>query len=268
MPVAPFPLSFPPALKGFLPLLQSHMRRAAASGRTTERIGPFLATFSRDSANPYLNYAIPDDGARPAPSEVDSLTAAYRGRELLPRLEFLVDTAPDLEAVLVAAGYSVERRIPVMLCPPGSVAVPPAPDGIELVVPESDDEIADLLRAQYTAFGEQPLMSDVDVVNTRERVGAGGFAVLARDAGTGEPAGGGSAEAVVDGTTEVAGIGVLEPFRRRGVGASITAFLTAAVHEAGAHTVFLTPAGVAEQRIYARVGYRPAGDMVHLRRTD
>lgn len=243
--------------------LQSHMRSSAAAGRTTEQVGPFLATFSPDSTNPFLNYAIPDDGARPSPSDVEGLTSAYRRRDLLPRVEFLVETAPEAETALVAAGWSVERRIPVMLCPPGAV-VPRPVAGFELVVPASDEEFLGMIAAQYEAFDQPVDVSAADVAKARERLAAGGFAVLARDAVTGEAAGGGVAEAVVNGTSEVAGIGVRPPFRRRGLGAAITAFLTAAVHEAGGSTVFLTPAGVPEQRLYERVGYVPAGAMVHL----
>jgi len=242
------------------------MRRAAAAGRATEQVGPFLATFSPDSTNPFLNYAIPDDGARPAPSDVDALTDAYRRRDLLPRAEFLVDTAPDAETALLAAGWSVERRIPVMLCPPGSVSPPSVPAGIELVVPVGDDEIRGMIAAQYEAFDQVDEVSDADVAKARARLRDGGFAVLARDIATGEAAGGGVAEAVVNGTSEVAGIGVRTAFRRRGIGGAMTAFLTAAAHEAGGRTVFLTPAGVPEQRLYERVGYTPAGAMVHLSR--
>jgi N-acetylglutamate synthase-like GNAT family acetyltransferase len=65
--------------------------------------------------------------------------------------------------------------------------------------------------------------------------------------------------------TEVAGIAVRAAYRRRGVGAAITAWLTAAVHDRGAHTVFLTPAGVDEKRLYEGVGYQAADDMLHLR---
>ena len=147
---------------------------------------------------------------------------------------------------------------------PGSAVATPTPAGIELVVPESDDEIRDMMAVQFTAFGDEPVITAETVATTRGRLRDGGFAVLARDAGTGVAAGGGVAEAVVDGTTEVAGIGVLADFRRRGIGAALTAFLTTAVHSAGAHTVFLTPAGVPEQRIYSRVGFQPAGDMLHL----
>jgi ribosomal protein S18 acetylase RimI-like enzyme len=240
------------------------MRRSAAAGRSTEQVGPFLATFSADSTSPFFNYAIPDDGARPSPSDVDALSGAYRRRDLLPRVEFLVDTAPAAEHALLAAGWSVERRIPVMLCPPGSAVALPPPAGIELVVPGTDDEIRGLLLSQYEAFGEPHEVTADEIASTRERLRAGGFAVLARDAATGEPAGGGVAEAIVDGTTEVAGIGVRPAFRRRGIAAALTAFLTAAVHGAGARTAFLTPAGVPEQRLYARAGYSPAGEMLHL----
>jgi GNAT superfamily N-acetyltransferase len=242
--------------------LQSHIRAAAAAGRTTEQIGPFLATFSPRSTNPYLNYAVPDDGARPTRSDVDALTAAYRDRDLVPRLEFLVATAPWAEPALREAGYEVERRIPVLLCPPGALVTPPAPPGVELVVPESDVDFAGLLAAQHEAFDDS---SPHDVPGARAWLDKGGFTVYARDAVSGEAAGGGSAEAVVDGTTEVAGIGVRAKYRRRGVGAAATAWLTAAVHERGAHTVFLTPAGSNEKRLYERVGYQAADDMLHLR---
>lgn len=249
-----------------LSALQSHMRRAAAAGRMTEQVGPFLATFSADSTSPFHNYAIPDDGAAPSSSDVDGLTDAYARRDLLPRVEFMAETAPAAEQALLTAGWSAERRIPVMLCPPDSAIAVPSPDGIELVVPGTDEEILAMLVVQYTAFGEPPTVPDTEVTKARERLFSGGFAVLARDAATGAAAGGGVAEAIVDGTTEVAGIGVLDTFRRRGIGAAVTAFLTAAVHDAGARTVFLTPAGVPEQRMYARAGYAPSGEMLHLSR--
>ncbi|GAA3431675.1 hypothetical protein GCM10018954_012760 [Kutzneria kofuensis] len=38
-----------------------------AGRRDGVRIGPFVAGFSADRANPYANYAVPDDDARPPP---------------------------------------------------------------------------------------------------------------------------------------------------------------------------------------------------------
>ncbi len=138
--------------------------------------------------------------------------------------------------------------------------------GIEFVVPTSDAEIRGMIEAQSEAFGEVADVSDTDIANARDRILAGGFAVVAWEVATGVAAGGGVAEAVVEGTSEVAGIGVRAAFRRRGLGSAITAFLTRSVHTAGGRTVFLTPAGVPEQRLYERVGYVPAGMMLHISR--
>jgi ribosomal protein S18 acetylase RimI-like enzyme len=241
--------------------MQSYLRRSAASGRSTTHVGPFLATFSPHSTNQFLNYAIPDDDAEPTAADVAALTAAYRERDLLPRLEFLGDTAPAAEAALLIAGYQIERRVPLMRCP--IPHQPPVPAGIELAVPGSAEDLAGLVDAQHEAFGVPPATPE-EVDTAWRSLREGGFAVLARDLVTGATVGGGGAEAITDGTTEVAGIAVRVSHRRRGIGAAITAYLASATRAQGAHTVFLTPAGVPEQRIYASVGFEPTEDMIHL----
>jgi N-acetylglutamate synthase-like GNAT family acetyltransferase len=64
----------------------------------------------------------------------------------------------------------------------------------------------------------------------------------------------------------VAGIGVRKRYRRRGVGGAITLYLTRAAHASGAETVFLTPGGDAQERIYARVGYRRIDSVLFMSR--
>jgi hypothetical protein len=98
------------------------LRVAASRVRDTERIGPFLATFSRHSANPYLSYAIPDDGAVPSSGHIDALVAAYQHRGRVPRLEYLPGVAPAVEAALLARGFVVQARLPAMVCVPGGIA--------------------------------------------------------------------------------------------------------------------------------------------------
>jgi hypothetical protein len=63
--------------------IQSYLRVVASHQRDTERIGPFLATFSRANDNPFLNYAIPDDNATPSPADVAALIVAYTKRSCL-----------------------------------------------------------------------------------------------------------------------------------------------------------------------------------------
>ena len=74
--------------------IQDALRHHAPRGRDTEQIGPFLATFTRDTANPYLNYAIPDEGGTATPDDVQALVDAYRARERrqIAALARIVDT--------------------------------------------------------------------------------------------------------------------------------------------------------------------------------
>ncbi len=242
--------------------IQAYVRTTAPLGRETERVGPFLATYSPGTAHPMLNYAIPDDGAKPTAAEIDALTAAYRRRDLLPRLEYFTDVAPDLEKLLVEAGYELERRVPLMTCAPAARVGKPVPAGIRLRVPESAEDLRRMRSAQNTAFGEPAEISDEEVEQAQAATGV--RHLLAEDLATKTVVGGGLALEIVDGTTEIAGIAVLEPYRGRGIAAALTVHLTREVHEAGAHTAFLTPGDLGIGTVYARVGYRPAGECVHL----
>src|SRR2546421_11228468 len=94
--------------------IQAYLRVAAPRGRDHAQIGPFLATFNRESDNRYLNYAIPDDEARPSKRNIADLVAAYSERKRLPRLEYVPAIALAVEPALLAAGFGSERRTPLM----------------------------------------------------------------------------------------------------------------------------------------------------------
>jgi GNAT superfamily N-acetyltransferase len=92
------------------------------------------------------------------------------------------------------------------------------------------------------------------------------LALLARDVATGAVVGGGVATVPGDGVTELAGIGVLESHRRRGIAGAITAGLTRSAHAAGTTTGWLTPGDDGAHRVYARAGFTEATTQVHLSR--
>lgn len=244
--------------------VQNYVRTTAPRGRETERIGPFLATYTPGSANSMLNYAIPDDGAAPTPAELKALADAFTRRELRPRLEYFSDVAPELEGLLLADGYELERRVPLMICSLDDRIDRPAPEGIRLRDPATDEDFRKMRSAQNIAFGESPEVTDAEIERTKASRAAGSLLVLAEDAG--DVIGGGIALEIVDGTTELAGIAVLEQYRKRGIAAAITAHLTRAAHRRGAHTPFLTPGDLGIGHVYASVGYRPTGECVHLSR--
>lgn len=245
--------------------IQAYLRVAASHGREVEQIGPFLATFSLHSDNPYINYAIPDDGAAPTAADVAALIDAYRRRDRKPRLEYIAQLAPEVESALLAAGFEVETRPPLMICTPGQQRPQPLPPGIELLLPTSDDELLGMIAAQNEAFDAPPPDAE-SVARARASIADGQIAVFAREIETGEPVGGGMCTVPYQGLTEVAGIGVRARFRRRGVAAALTARLTEEAFNAGVTLAFLMAAAEPEARIYARSGFTLIGDVLHISR--
>jgi ribosomal protein S18 acetylase RimI-like enzyme len=243
--------------------IQAYIRSGVVRGRDSAQIGPFLATFSRRSDNPYLNYAVPTEGATPSSADVAALIAAFRQRERTPRLEYLISVAPAVELALLTAGFVVEGRLPVMVCTPSSRQDLPLAPGIELVVPASEDDLLALIAAQNEAYGETaPGPKEVEA--RRATITAGGLAILARDARTGEPAGGGIYDVPLAGIAEIAGIGVRAGFRRRGIAGALTTWLAQEAFARGVTMVFLTPAHDAEARVYARAGFSGIAEQVHI----
>ncbi|GAX43950.1 hypothetical protein NIES4075_49650 [Tolypothrix sp. NIES-4075] len=243
--------------------IQSYLRFAASQQRDTKQIGPFLATFNRHSANPFLNYAIPDDAATPSLTDIKALIAAYESRGRKPRLEYVATLAPAVEEALVAAGFTVEGRLPLMTCTPGLEQLLPVPPDIELIVPVSDAEMLATVTVQNEAYGESAPSSE-DGQRLRDRLRAGGIAVLARVASTGEPAGAGVCTVPGNQTTEVAGIGVRVAFRRRGIAGALTTRLVREAFDAGVTVAFLMAAHQEEVRIYTRAGFTTTGEILHI----
>ena len=245
--------------------IQSYLRIAASDQRDTERIGPFLATFSRSNDNPFLNYAIPDDNATPSPTEVAALIAAYENRLRQPRLEYVAQLAPSVEGVLLDAGFRVEAHLPLMTCTLESKQILPVPPGIELILPVSNVDLLATVAVQNEAYGAPPPDSAA-IVQLQHSLEAGGIAVLARIKATGEPVGGGVYTVPSHQTTEIAGIGVRTAFRRRGVAGAITTRLLQEAFAAGISLPFLMAAHEAEERIYARAGFSVVGKILHISR--
>jgi GNAT superfamily N-acetyltransferase len=246
----------------------------AASRLINERCGPFHIGFDPESDLIYLNYGVPESNAEPTDDDVALLVEAFKRRGRTPRLEFAPLGAPAVEPVLLAAGFTVEDRLPFMVCAPQDLTSMPMPDGVEVIAlwdSATDEELYGVALAQHEAFsGEEIGTSELAgaAAGLRSALNRGGCVVLARGAAgsaeEGVPMGGGTFTAPRSGTTEVAGIAVRPSFRRRGVGAGVTALLTRTAFDRGLECVWLTPAGPDQERMYSTVGYRSTGEMLFI----
>lgn len=243
--------------------ITAYLRRSIAEGRDSERIGPFLASFSRTSTNPFLNYAIPDDGADPRADDVRALIEAYASRGLQPRLEYLPSCAPRVEAALAAAGFVAEGRPALMIAGPAREVVPP--DGIELLHPAANDELRGLRLVQHEAYDDPDPVDDGTVERLRANLRHGAGAILARQIADREPVGAGEFTQPIDGVSEITSIAVRVRWRRRGIAAAVTARLLGDARIAGVEAPFLM-ANEVEARVYARVGFERISEVLHISR--
>jgi ribosomal protein S18 acetylase RimI-like enzyme len=251
------------SLTTFAPI-QAYLRKSASRDRLTEQIGPFLATISPGDANPYLNYAIPNDDALPTSADVDALIAVYRRHERKPRLEYIADLAPQVEPALLAGGFTVEGRLPLMTYTPNAAANGSLPNGIELIAPQTDEEIQGASATMSEAYGGEFVPSPDVATRWRRFFAAGGIAALARNQATGEAAGSGLCDVPFSQTCELTSVAVRPAYRRRGIAAAMTAWLVDQAFAAGTTNVFLMAAGEDEARIYSRIGFTQIGSVLHI----
>ncbi|MCX5311227.1 GNAT family N-acetyltransferase [Streptomyces sp. NBC_00154] len=242
--------------------VQSHSRTLALRSPDHLRVGPFTVRHNPGWQLKYANYAIPDQGAEPTAADVQALIAAFRERDRMPRLEYLPSGAPAVEPALIAAGFTVENRAPILACAPGNLLPPKPVDALVIAEPATDAEFDAAARVQHHGYGGTGEPEGGEAAWLRNAVAGGGVAALATVDRV--PAGAGGCSVPVDGLTELAGLAVADTFRRRGIGAALSAHLTATAFARGCRVVWLEPGDADVERIYAGIGYRRIGEKLNI----
>jgi ribosomal protein S18 acetylase RimI-like enzyme len=245
-------------------LLVHAYSRSLAGRSNDEMVGPFAVLFSERNPSPHANYAIPLDFAEPSPAEVAALIAAFAARERQPRLEFAPSAAPKLEAALLAAGFTVELRPPMMTRRPMPAVPTLELDGFDIALAETDQEFLDHAAVQKEAFDDPMPLGEADIAGLRRSLRRGGYVLVAHCRETGEAAGAGAFMPPQNGVTEVVGIAVAPAFRRRGLAEAMTGVLAEQAFRAGCTMAFLSAAGEAQSAIYARAGFVRRSPMAYM----
>ncbi|MFD2081840.1 Predicted acetyltransferase, GNAT family [Actinopolymorpha cephalotaxi] len=229
----------------------------------TVRTGPFVIGWDPTTDSRFVNYATPLPGAAITANDVAELVAAFGSVERLPRLEYVTSCAPGLERLLLDAGFTVEARNEYLTCSPRTLRTAAEPAGVEFGEPTTDEERAGVVTAQNAAFGSADVAGPDDVARIHQAQRDGGVLVYARDL-DGSYVGGALATAPAVGLSEVTGIAVREPYRRRGIAGALTALVTRRVFETGATGAWLEASGDDSWRVYERVGYAPTGKRLYI----
>jgi ribosomal protein S18 acetylase RimI-like enzyme len=247
-----------PALPHVPGLIAASMR-AAASSRPGGRSGPFTIGFDAHSDDPMRNYAVPDHGARPGAGDIDALITSFRHRHRVPRLEYIEEDAPRVWPALATAGFTIERRTPVMIASPATRLTPRSPARITIRLAASDADLAAAAAVQHHAYQIPHPPGPHDIARLTRVTQRGGLVAIAVDDASGTVAGTGLIDVTSNpsATGELATVGVLTAFRRRGIASGLSAHLARTAHSRGISLVFLE-AEPDEEQIYRRSGFTDA----------
>jgi ribosomal protein S18 acetylase RimI-like enzyme len=233
--------------------------RAAAARRPGGQTGPFTIGLDMHTDDPMRNYAVPDHGACPSRGEIDALITFFRRSHRIPRLEYIGQDAPRAWPALAAAGFTVEQRLPVMTATPATPLTPRTPTGITIRLAASDADLAAAATVQHHAYQVPHPPGPHDIARLARTARHGGLVAIAVDYSSGSVAGAGLIDVTGDHPTvgELAAVGVLAAFRRRGIASALSAYLAKTAHSQGISLVFLE-AKPDEEQIYRRTGFTAA----------
>ncbi|MFF3614834.1 GNAT family N-acetyltransferase [Streptomyces sp. NPDC002580] len=247
-----------------------------------ETFGPFHLFVRKEAGAPYYGgpgHARPDSTAGPVtPTGDDIALVRARQRELgVPQaFEWLAEVTPSLRGRMEAAGLPVAERPLMILDPHRQLPRQALPDGVSIRAVDADDPALPAVLAlpgvafadEGTAVGSagraeleaaaEGLEADGTVASIRPSLRRGHKTLVAAFAPDGTPLAAGHYHPA-DGTTEIGGIGTLPTARRQGLGAAVMTALADHARGHGVNTVFLAYAEESVARIYARIGFRPAG---------
>jgi GNAT superfamily N-acetyltransferase len=230
--------------------------------RTAVRASPFVGLVAPGEPG-YANYAVAEHPGRPVRDIGDSL--AILGPAFEPnkiRFELIDEASPGAVEALLEAGLTADGRYPVLTLDTQKLIMPSTPLGVTVGVVRSKEDAIDAKAVADSAFG---------MVGGKEPDEPGppelGGYVVARLDGTAVAAAGWLP--VADGVTEIAGVATRSEYRKRGLGALVTAVaVRAAAERAGVTLAWLTPGSDGADRIYRGVGFAPVATAVHLTLSD
>lgn len=136
--------------------------------------------------------------------------------------------------------------------------IEPGDCGIVVRAIEEQNDLSAAAVVRNIAYGQGHSASEADVTRLRSTVEHGGVVMCAHYDGA--VIGAGLFTAPQRGLAEVAAVGVLPEFRRRGVALALTAQLSSTALSRGARP-FLQTESMNEQRLYGRIGYTRVGEL-------
>jgi GNAT superfamily N-acetyltransferase len=226
------------------------IRAEAVEGGEVVELGGLVVALTNLPA-PELN------GTRVAWEPGDPVAALVAARDVFRSrghpffgIEIEVGRHPGVERAIRAEGLVRIEAWPAMAAAIDDLPDVPTPPGLEIRAVTSDRDLDPIRSVEVATFGAEPyvaerFMGPGMLRDDRIRM----FTAWVDDRPVGE-----ASAYLVDGTVGLFGVGVVEPARRRGIGAALTARAARAFDDR-ADLAWLQPSNMA-RRLYERLGFR------------
>lgn len=251
--------------------LQNYLRYSAGTSYRTFPVPPFTVFLQTNDPLIFFNYAIPDKPISADSEEADESLAVLKEvfvrENRTPRFEFIGEYTPELPTVLEDAGFREESRLPLMLCTPETLIMPPPIPGFTVYHLQPDSPVAMAIahsRIAYIGFsGKDDWSADHEVGIPDQKTesiakGMGLFVGYVDE----NPVVVATYSVPYDGITEIGGVATLPDYRRRGLAGYITAFATAHAFANGVTLALLSAGDEGAGRVYERVGFQTGATAV------
>ncbi len=240
-----------------------NLQATAALGRDTVAVGPFRAYFSRDSREYLLSVALPVADCDDWPGAVAALMQTFNSRERTLRLEYFAECFPTLTPVLEVTGIKRESTAQVMVLDAGALQVRPMQSRarVEFVKPNDESGVSGFLSVLTRCFD---LGSGDGVTGWRTilRTGLSDGTIQAALARVEGEIVGGANLLIGGGAAELAGVGTLPAYRRRGIAAGLC-YRLLADHFAQGHRVAWLSSTPELRPLYDRLGFKRIGTQLN-----
>ena len=243
--------------------LTRNLQATATLGRETVTVGPFRAFFSRDSRDYLLSVAFPIAESDDWPGAVAALMHAVNSRERTLRLEYFAECFPTLTPVLEVTGIKRESAAQVMVLDAGALQVRPMQSRtrVDFVRPDDEHGVSGLLSVLTRCF-DLGTSDGVTGWRTILRTGLSDGTIQAALARVDGEIVGGANLLIGGGAAELAGVGTLPAYRRRGIAAGLC-YRLLADHFAQGHRVAWLSSTQDLRPLYDRLGFKRIGTQLN-----
>jgi len=226
--------------------------------------GPFLVSLHPTDSLVWLNNAVVNDDSREIESkDVQAMIDVFLQHERVPRMEIFRELRGPLLELLIQNDFSIESEMPVMVCTPETFDDRPFKD-VRVEILHKDSDPKDYVRIGDIAFEHEAPLTPERLERARQSLRGGSpWAAVASIDGTPVAV---ATLVVSDSVAELAGVGTLSEFRRRGAASAASAELMRSFFSHDGRIVWLSAGDSTAQAVYEKLGFKLIGTQVNISR--